>query len=101
MVNINDVAGNQAARHLINHFCKNANCVLLCYDISNESSFERLSSWHEDLTNDFASIPIALLALKSDLSGRGKRVVSEYNGEKKKKEFNCFHFQEVSTFTRD
>ena len=61
--------------------------MLLCYDLSDIQSFERVEYWYQALVDANLSedLPVVLLALKSDLSDEGKRAISENEGLRKKR----------------
>ena len=60
--------------------------IILCYAINSNESFKDVDDWLEAIEADpvAASLPIALVATKSDLED--SRVVSQFVGKEKKKE---------------
>ena len=90
--------------------------IILCYSINSNESFKELDDWLEAIESEpvAASLPIALIATKSDLED--SRVVSLSLGKEKKKEITkrgreitpehwannprekCFKFAETSSF---
>ena len=86
MINFLDVAGDNAARDLVAQFSKTAKLIILCYAINSNESFKDLDEWLEAIEADpkAATLPIALVATKSDLED--SRVVSQFVGKEKKKE---------------
>ena len=92
-----DTAGQEKFRSLIPMYTRDANIVLLVYDISNRDSFSHLPDWLKDLTNvNFDDVIFAIVANKIDLSG--KRDVTAEEGQKFADEHN-FIFQEISAKT--
>jgi Ras-related protein Rab-6A len=92
-----DTAGQEKFRSLIPMYTRDANIVLLVYDISNRDSFSHLPDWLKDLTNvNFDEVIFAIVANKIDLSG--KRDVTAEEGQKFADEHN-FIFQEISAKT--
>ena len=92
-----DTAGQEKFRSLIPMYTRDANIILLVYDISNRESFNHLSDWLKDLTNiNFDEVILAIVANKIDLSG--KREVTLEEGKKFAEEHN-FVFQEISAKT--
>ena len=92
-----DTAGQEKFRSLIPMYTRDANIVLLVYDISNRDSFSHLPDWLKDLTNvNFDEVIFAIVANKVDLSG--KREVTAEEGQKFADEHN-FIFQEISAKT--
>ena len=92
-----DTAGEEKFRSLIPMYTRDANIILLVYDISNRESFNHLSDWLKDLTNiNFDEVILAIVANKIDLTG--KREVTLEEGKKFAEEHN-FVFQEISAKT--
>ena len=92
-----DTAGQEKFRSLIPMYTRDANIILLVYDITNKESFENLSLWLKDLTNiNFDEAIICIVANKIDLNE--KRVVNLEEGEKFAEEHD-FIFQEISAKT--
>ena len=89
-----DTAGQEKFRSLIPMYTRDANIILLVYDITNKESFNNLSLWLKDLTNiNFDEVIFCIVGNKIDLND--KRVVSKEEGEKFV-EGHDFIFQEVS-----
>ena len=92
-----DTAGEEKFRSLIPMYTRDANIILLVYDITNKESFNNLSLWLKDLTNiNFDEVIFFIVGNKIDLSD--KRVVEKEEGEKFGEEHD-FIFQEVSAKT--
>ena len=92
-----DTAGQEKYRSLIPMYTRDANIILLVYDITNQNSFSHLSDWLKDLTNiNLNEIIVAIVANKADLNA--KREVTVEEGKKYANE-NNFIFQEVSAKT--
>ena len=85
-------------------YCKQADCIVLCYSLTSKKSFEGLAEWLDELSLDerAKTLPVALVATKSDLAAE-QRQVSEDFGYEKKNQIGprCFLFREVTTFTDD
>ena len=94
-----DTAGQEKYRSLIPMYTRDANIILLVYDISSKESFEDLPDWLKDLNNiNKNDVIFALVGNKNDLADN--RQVTFEEGEKYAKE-NDFIFQEVSAKTGD
>ena len=92
-----DTAGQEKFRSLIPMYTRDANIILLVYDITNKESFNNLSLWLKDLTNiNFDEVIFCIVGNKIDLSD--KRAVTKEEGEKFGEEHD-FIFQEVSAKT--
>ena len=94
-----DTAGQEKFRSLIPMYTRDANIILLVYDISNRDSFTNLSQWLKDLTNvNMEEIILCVVGNKIDLSD--KRAVNIEEGKKFADEHNLI-FQEISAKTGD
>ena len=92
-----DTAGQEKFRSLIPMYTREANIIILVYDISRKESFSHIPNWINELTNvNFDNIIFALVGNKIDLND--KREISFEEGEKFAKD-NNFIFQEVSAKT--
>ena len=94
-----DTAGQEKFRSLIPMYTRDANIILLVYDITNKESFENLSLWLKDLTNiNINEVIVCIVGNKIDLTE--KREVTNEEGQKFGEEHD-FIFQEVSAKTGD
>ena len=94
-----DTAGQEKFRSLIPMYTRDANIILLVYDISNRDSFTKLTHWLKDLTNvNMEEVILCIVANKIDLVD--KRVVTNEEGQKFADEHD-FIFQEISAKTGD
>ena len=94
-----DTAGQEKFRSLIPMYTRDANIILLVYDISSKDSFLHLSDWLKDLTNiKKEDVIFAVVGNKTDLDDR--REVNSDEGENFAKQQN-FIFAEVSAKTGD
>ena len=92
-----DTAGQERFKSLIPSYLKNANCVILTYDITEKSSFSALGKWLSDVKDNVAEGTfIILCGNKIDLNN--KRVIPKEEGEKFAKE-NNIAFAETSATT--
>ena len=94
-----DTAGQEKFRSLIPMYTRDANIILLVYDITNKESFENLYVWLKDLTNiNINEVIVCIVGNKIDLTE--KREVTNEEGQKFGEEHD-FIFQEVSAKTGD
>ena len=92
-----DTAGQERFKSLIPSYLKNANCVILTYDITEKSSFTSLNKWLSDAKDNIVEGTfIILCGNKIDLSS--KRVISKEEGQKFAEE-NSIAFAETSATT--
>lgn len=96
-----DTAGLEKFRSLLPMYTKDANIILLVYDVTIKDSFLHLSDWLNFLTEEKIDIKDKIFAVvgnKTDLNDR--REVKAEEGEKFAEEKN-FIFTEVSAATGD
>ena len=94
-----DTAGQEKFRALIPMYTRDANIILLVYDVTSKDSFLHLSDWLKDLTNvKKEEVIFAVVGNKIDLDDR--REVNSNEGENYAKEHD-FIFAEVSAKTGD
>ena len=89
-----DTAGQERYCSLAFNFINNADGVILMYDITDISTFQKIQSWIESIKEKKGeNFPIVLVGNKCDLEG--KREISKEEGEKEAKN-NGFPFFETS-----
>ena len=94
-----DTAGQEKFRSLIPMYTRDANIVLLVYDIANKESFDHLPDWLNDLSNvKMDEVIFAIVGNKNDLNE--ERQVSTEKGERFAEEHN-YIFHEISAKTSD
>ena len=94
-----DTAGQEKFRSLIPMYTRDANIILLVYDISSKDSFVHLTDWLNDLTTiNKDEVIFAVVGNKIDLEEQ--RIVKLEEGENFAKEHD-FIFAEVSAKTGD
>jgi len=92
-----DTAGQERFKSLIPSYLKNANCVILTYDITEKSTFTSLNKWLSDAKDNVVEGTfIILVGNKIDLNN--KRVVSKEEAEKFAEE-NKIAYTETSAST--
>ena len=92
-----DTAGQERFKSLIPSYLKNANCVILTYDITDKSSFTSLNKWLSDVKDNVVEGTfIILCGNKIDLDN--KRVVPKEDAEKFAEE-NKIAYAETSATT--
>ena len=98
-VKIYDTAGQERFISIASNYLKKANGILLVYDITNESSYDNISNWLEQINSKSDNErPIILIGNKSDMVN--ERVISKEKGEELAK--NCcggINFYETSCKT--
>ena len=98
-ISIYDTAGQERFQNIIKHYYRGANGVLLTFDISNKSSFEKLNFWLKDLKENSDNIDELFICLIGNkLDKEDKREVSKEEANKYARENNMPYF-EVSAKT--
>ena len=94
-----DTAGQEKFRSLIPMYTRDANIIILVYDITRKESFTYIPDWVKDLTNvKLDEVIFGLVGNKIDLEDQ--RQVTKEEGEKYAQDNNII-FQEVSAKTGD
>ena len=94
-----DTAGQEKFRSLIPMYTRDANIIILVYDITRKESFNHIPDWINGLTNvNFDNVIFALVGNKIDLDD--KREVNKEEGIKLAQEKKCI-FEEVSAKTAE
>ena len=94
-----DTAGQEKFRSLIPMYTRDANIIVLVYDITRKESFNHIPDWINGLTNvNFDNVIFALVGNKIDLDD--KREVNKEEGIKLAQEKKCI-FEEVSAKTAE
>ena len=91
-----DTAGQERFKSLIPSYLKNANCIILTYDISNKSTFTSLNNWYNDAKEHVdENVLFVICGNKIDLN----RDVTKEEIENFSNEKNIPFFVEVSALT--
>lgn len=91
-VKIWDTAGQERFRTLTHGFYKQANGVIIAYDVTNEESFNSVKIWLQSLEKHAnENIFKVLVGNKIDLVDQRK--IPEEEGRKKAQEFNMAYFE--------
>lgn len=76
-----DTAGQERFKSLIPSYLKNADCVLLVFDITNRNSFDSLSKWLKDIKDNVQEgVEVIICGNKIDLTD--KRIVKKEEVDK-------------------
>jgi len=94
---IYDTAGQEKFRSLIPMYIREAQIILLVYDISDKDSFDAMPNWIQEVKEVLnKEVVFALIGNKMDLESQRK---VSYEEGKKLAEKNNFVFQEISAKT--
>ncbi|CAN0210053.1 unnamed protein product [Lampetra fluviatilis] len=80
-----DTAGQERFRSVTHAYYRDADALLLCYDVSNRASFENVRSWLTEVQN-FADSNVVLMLIGNKADLGGQRVVRLEDGERLAKE---------------
>jgi small GTP-binding protein len=96
-----DTAGQEAFRAITRSFYRNANGVILMYDLTRLESFENLEDWIREVrTNSAPDITVLLVGNMLDLASDEREVETD-TGEKFAKDNRLDGFLEASAKTSD
>jgi Ras-related protein Rab-8A len=87
-----DTAGQERFRNITQQYYKNADGILLVFDVSDKNSFEKVREWMKQIQmyTQKDSIGIVLVGNKCDVENR---LVSKEEGEAVASEFNIKYFE--------
>ena len=85
-VDFHDTQGQERYRAISKNFIKNADGIILMYDITNQTSFDSITEWMDNIRKAKAEgFPIVLVGNKCDLEEM--RVISKEEGEELAKKY--------------
>ncbi|EGR26932.1 ras oncogene family protein, putative [Ichthyophthirius multifiliis] len=94
-----DTAGQERFRSLIPSYIRDSAVAVICYDITNKSSFENITKWVEDVRAERGQeVIICLVGNKTDM--QDKRAIQQQEAQQKAKELDVKFF-EVSALSGD
>ncbi|XP_036429221.1 ras-related protein Rab-26 [Colossoma macropomum] len=89
-----DTAGQERFRSVTHAYYRDADALLLLYDVTNKTSFHNIQAWLTEI-HDFAQENVVLMLLGNKADSTHERVVKREEGEKLAKEFGV-PFMETS-----
>ncbi|XP_017280953.1 ras-related protein Rab-26-like [Kryptolebias marmoratus] len=89
-----DTAGQERFRSVTHAYYRDANALLLLYDVTNKSSFDNIQAWLTEI-HEYAQQDVVLMLLGNKADATHDRVVKREEGEKLAKEFGV-PFMETS-----
>ena len=87
-----DTAGQERFKAISFNFIKNADGIILIYDISNKETFQSVRGWIESIHN-LASETLSIILVGNKCDLEQKRQVTKLEGEEKAKEYNIPFFE--------
>ena len=86
-----DTAGQERFHSIALKACRNAQGIVIVFDLTNKKSFLNVVNWLKDIKENFKSPSLILLGNKCDLTE--KRTVSKKEAEDFAKEHNLIYFE--------
>jgi len=87
-----DTAGQERYRQITSHIYKDADGIILVFDVTSEESFNQITDWMEQIKNNVSKeeINLILIGNKCDLADR---MVEKERGEEMAKNLNIKYFE--------
>ncbi|CAF4882781.1 ras-like GTP-binding protein RhoL [Pieris napi] len=96
-----DTAGQEDYERLRPLSYNSTNCFLVCYSVGSRSSYENvIHKWYPELKHFSSSVPIVLVATKTDLRNTGKAVITTQEGKQLKRKIRAAQLVECSALER-
>ncbi|XP_059152828.1 ras-related protein Rab-26-like isoform X2 [Physella acuta] len=92
-----DTAGQERFRSITRAYYRDANALLLLYDITNKTSFDNVRAWLGEI-NDYSQDGVVIMLLGNKCDATADRQVRKEDGERLSKEFGV-PFMETSSKT--
>ena len=94
-----DTAGQERYRNITSHIYKDADGIILVFDVTSEDSFNQITDWMEQIKNNVSKekINLILVGNKCDIQ---ERMVEKERGEEMAKKLNI-NYYETSALTGD
>ncbi|XP_028311917.1 ras-related protein Rab-26-like [Gouania willdenowi] len=89
-----DTAGQERFRSVTHAYYRDANALLMLYDVTNKSSFDNIQAWLTEI-HEYAQQDVVLMLLGNKADATHDRVVKREDGERLAKEFGV-PFMETS-----
>ncbi|XP_068439716.1 ras-related protein Rab-26 [Clinocottus analis] len=89
-----DTAGQERFRSVTHAYYRDANALLLLYDVSNKASFDNIRAWLTEI-HEYAQQDVVVMLLGNKVDSTHDRMVKREEGEKLAKEFGV-PFMETS-----
>ena len=87
-----DTAGQERYKSISLNTVKNADGIILMYDITNQKSYDSISEWMEKISENLESdIPIILIGNKCDLNE--ERIISKEEGKELSNKYQLSFFE--------
>ena len=91
-IQIWDTAGQERYRAITSSYFKGSNGCFIVYDITNETSFDNIEKWYEQIQSETSKeIPIVLVGNKCDLEN--ERKVPTEKAKEKAENLKCAFFE--------
>ena len=88
-----DTSGQERFKSLSANYFKNADGVILMYDVTNQESYESLNEWIYNINENQNFNNISLILVANKIDETEKRVISKKEGIKKAEENNIKYYE--------
>lgn len=92
-----DTAGQERFRSTTRAYYRDANALLLLYDVTNKASFDNIRAWLGEI-NEYAQDDVVIMLLGNKCDSTADRVIRSEDGERLAKEYSVA-FMETSAKT--
>jgi len=95
-----DTAGQEKFKTIVRNYFNGANGVLLCFDITNRKTFEKLNFWINELKEKLNLDELFIILIGNKIDKENEREISIEESKKFAKENNILYF-EISAKTNE
>jgi len=95
-----DTAGQEKFKTIVRNYFNGANGVLLCFDITNRKTFEKLNYWINELKEKLNLDELFIILIGNKIDKENEREISIEESKKFAKENNILYF-EISAKTNE
>ncbi|XP_076453600.1 ras-related protein Rab-37-like isoform X5 [Babylonia areolata] len=92
-----DTAGQERFRSITRAYYRDANALLLLYDVTNKASFDNIRAWLAEI-NEYAQEDVVIMLLGNKCDSTSERVIRKEDGERLAREYGVA-FMETSAKT--
>ncbi|EGC35874.1 Rab GTPase [Dictyostelium purpureum] len=97
LLGIWDTAGTERYQAVNRSYYRRANAAIVCYDLTNSETWEKVTFWAEELTQNEPDIEIYIVGTKLDLIQHGEqRAIPNIRVEETAKRYNAHIFETSS-----
>jgi len=94
-----DLAGQEQFSNLREYYLAGTLAAIICFDITQKSTFEHVPAWMQEICNICGDIPIILVGTKNDLADHRQVTMKDIEAFLAKEPTKQIHFFETSSAT--